>query len=175
MGTSLYEKILLLAVAVALLAPATSEAATKRCERLARDLAQQTKLGKNNGLPKRVSSANSPICFDFTGDGRTDVAFGILSGGTAGPTSFAVFRGVRTESKRLARRYRKVAERKSGSKTLLLRRGRLLVVQNPVYSAEDGNCCPTGGATRAYYRVGREKLKLERTRRLSREEAGQTG
>src|SRR5438046_1752072 len=38
------------------------------------------------------ASADQVICFDFTRDGRTDVAATIASGGTAGDVGFVVFR-----------------------------------------------------------------------------------
>ncbi len=129
-------------------------AASKRCTRLAAKLVKLTRHAPS-GLPRGANASFSPICFDFTGDGRRDVAFAILSGGTAGATHWAVFRGVRTSSSRLSRRYRKVAERFSGSKTRLVRSGRLLGVDNPIYKRDDANCCPTGGTSRVLYRVGR--------------------
>jgi len=120
-----------------------------------------------------INASSTPVCFDFTGDGLGDVAFGILSGGTAGPTYWAVFRGVRTSSKRLSRRYRKVAERFSGSKTTLLRSKRLVAVQTPIYRADDANCCPTGGARRVFFRVERSRVVRVGSRRLTPREAGQ--
>jgi hypothetical protein len=132
-------------------------AASKRCTRAAATLVKRTRHAPI-GLPQGTNGSFSPICFDFTGDGRRDVAFAILSGGTAGATHWAVFRGVRTSSRRLSRRYRKVAERFSGSKTRLLRSGRLLVVQTPIYNQTDANCCPTGGANQVLYRVERSRV-----------------
>jgi len=146
--------------------------ATKRCAALAGELAKRTSHYPE-GIERGVNVSSTPICFDFTGDGRGDVAFGILSGGTAGPTYWAVFRRVRTSSKRLSARYRKVAERFSGSKTRLLRRGRRLAVETPIYKREDGNCCPTGGATRALYRVERSRVVRVGTQTLTPQEAGQ--
>lgn len=153
-------------------APGAGASATKRCARLAADL---VKLTRNypSGISPRANASSTPICFDFTGDGRGDVAFGILSGGTAGPTNWAVFRGVRTASKRLASRYRKVAERSSGSKTRLLRSKALLAVQTPIYRGADANCCPTGGANRLLYRVERSRVVKVGSRKLSPREAGQ--
>ena len=153
--------------------PPASPSVSKACKNLAGKLVRQTRIYKRNELPPRVNAASTPVCFDLTGDGRKDVAFGILSGGTAGPTAWAVFRGVRTSSTRLARRYRKVTERNSGSKTLVLRRGSLLGVQNPIYKSEDANCCPTGGATRSLYRVRPSGVTLVRTVTLTPEQAGQ--
>src|SRR5205823_2890134 len=39
------------------------------------------------------SGPDRRICFDFTGDGVSDLAVSIASGGTAGDTSWAVFAG----------------------------------------------------------------------------------
>ncbi len=154
-------------------APRAGASATKRCTGLASKLVRLTRSYKRNPTLRGVDASSTPVCFDFTGDGRLDVAFGILSGGTAGPTDWAVFRGVKTSSKRLSARYRKIAERFSGSKTRLLRRKRQVVVQTPIYKREDANCCPTGGATRVYYRIERSRVVLLRTRTLSPREAGQ--
>ena len=153
--------------------PRAKASATKRCASLAAQLVKRTR-NFPSGLSRGFHASSTPVCFDFTGDGKRDVAFGILSGGTAGPTHWAVFRGVMTSSKRLSARYRKVAERFSGSKTRLLRRGRRLAVQNPVYRRGDGNCCPTGGATRVLYRVESARVVRIGSQTLSPHEAGQT-
>lgn len=154
--------------------PGTQASATKRCRALAAKLVKRT-LHYPSGLRRGANASSTPICFDFTGDGRSDVAFGIESGGTAGPTYWAVFRAVSSSSKRPSVRYAKVAERFSGSKTRLLRRGRRLAVQTPIYRREDGNCCPTGGAWRVLYRVEKSRVVRVGAQRLNPREAGQTG
>jgi hypothetical protein len=146
--------------------PVAGASATKRCARLAAKLVRLTRHYPV-GMPPGIAASSTPVCFDFTGDGRGDVAFAIESGGTAGATYWAVFRAARTASRRLSRRYRKVAERFSGSHTRLLRNGRLLAVQTPIYKEEDANCCPTGGASRVLYRVERSRVVKVGSRRLS--------
>jgi hypothetical protein len=82
-------------------------------------------------------SIDQVICFDFTRDGRTDVAATIASGGTAGDIGFVVFR--RTPSGWA------VALTGGGYKLGLARIGGDLVETQPVYKKNDPNCCPTGG------------------------------
>jgi hypothetical protein len=154
-------------------APRAGASASRGCTKAAAALVKQTRTVGRDPMLRRINASSTPVCFDFTGDGRTDVAFGILSGGTAGPTSWAVFRGVKSSSKRPSQRYRKVAERFSGSKTRLLRHRREVVVQVPIYRNQDANCCPKGGATQTFYRVERSRVVRLRARKLSRREAGQ--
>ena len=162
-----------LAVALPGASAAPGAGASTRCSRLAAGLVKLTKHYPAGSISPRVNASSTPVCFDFTGDGLGDVAFGILRGGTAGPLHWAVFRGVRTSSKRLSSRYRKVAERFSGSKTRLLRSKSRLAVQNPIYKSDDANCCPTGGATRVYYRVEAARVVKVDSRKLSPDDAGQ--
>ncbi len=83
------------------------------------------------------ASADEVICFDFTRDGRLDLAVSIASGGTAGDIGFAVFRGTASGWR--------VALTGSGYKLGLARVGGDLVETQPVYRKNDPNCCPTGG------------------------------
>jgi hypothetical protein len=82
-------------------------------------------------------SADQVLCFDFTRDGRLDVALTIASGGTAGDIGFAVFRGTASVWR--------VALAADGYKLGLTRLGGDLVSSQPVYRKNDPNCCPTGG------------------------------
>jgi hypothetical protein len=82
-------------------------------------------------------SVDQVICFDFTHDGRTDLAVSIASGGTAGDIGFVVFRATPAGWK--------VALTGDGYKLGLARAGRDLVETQPVYRKNDPNCCPTGG------------------------------
>jgi hypothetical protein len=82
-------------------------------------------------------SVDQVICFDFTRDGRTDVAATIASGGTAGDVGYVVFR--RTPAGWA------VALSGGGYKLGLVRVGRDLVETQPIYRKNDPNCCPTGG------------------------------
>jgi hypothetical protein len=82
-------------------------------------------------------SADQVICFDFTRDGRTDLAVSIASGGTAGDIGYVVFRGTPAGWR--------VALKGGGYKLGLARAGGDLVESQPVYKKNDPNCCPTGG------------------------------
>jgi hypothetical protein len=82
-------------------------------------------------------SADEVLCFDFTRDGRLDLAVTIASGGTAGDIGFAVFRATATGWR--------VALARGGYKLGLFRVGGDVVSSQPVYGKNDPNCCPTGG------------------------------
>jgi hypothetical protein len=82
-------------------------------------------------------SADQVICFDFTRDGRVDLAVSIASGGTAGDIGFVVLR-------RVPGGWR-VALARDGYKVGLFRVGGDVVASQPVYRKNDPNCCPTGG------------------------------
>lgn len=88
-------------------------------------------------------SADRVICFDFTRDGRRDLAVTIASGGTAGDTGFVVFRATTAGWR--------VALAAGGYKLGIARSGHDLVVSQPVYRKADPNCCPTGGFDRKRY------------------------
>jgi hypothetical protein len=88
-------------------------------------------------------SADQVICFDFTRDGRLDVAVTIASGGTAGDIGFAVFRATATGWR--------VALAREGYKLGLFRVRSDLVSSQPVYRKNDPNCCPTGGFDHVRY------------------------
>jgi len=133
-------------LAVALLVAATStvsaQARDAACNRgTARVAVQQTHLRMKLLGPDLVNVDPSSIdrvhCFDFTRDRRTDIAASIASGGTAGDIAFVVFRASATGWK--------VALTGSGYKLGLARIGGDVVVTQPVYKANDANCCPTGG------------------------------
>jgi hypothetical protein len=77
------------------------------------------------------------ICFDFTGDGRVDLAMTVASGGTAGDVGWLVLQ-------RTASGWR-LAIGRNGYKLGLFRVGRDVVASQPIYRKNDPNCCPTGG------------------------------
>lgn len=77
------------------------------------------------------------ICFDFTRDGRTDVAAAVASGGSAGDIGWLVL--VRTPTGW------KLGHGAGGYKIGLFEVGGDVVVSQPVYKKNDPNCCPTGG------------------------------
>jgi hypothetical protein len=83
------------------------------------------------------TSANRVLCWDFTRDGRLDLAVTIASGGTAGDVGFAVF--IRTPTGW------RVALARNGYKIGLFRAAGDLVSSQPIYKQNDPNCCPTGG------------------------------
>jgi hypothetical protein len=116
--------------------PATARAAIRqthlRMKLLGPDLA-----------PVEPASVDQVICFDFTRDGRTDVAASIASGGTAGDVGFVVFRATAAGWK--------VALKGGGYKLGMVRLGGDVVVTQPIYKASDPNCCPTGGFDHVRY------------------------
>jgi hypothetical protein len=141
-------------------APPTAESAAS-CAQLSRGLVEHTKVYTETPVGfRRFVEPWDPLCHDFTGDGRRDVAFAILSGGTGGAFKFAVFRRTSRVGGSLARRYVKLAERGHGSKTSLRRSGRRLKVLNPIYRPGDGNCCPSGGTWVRTYRFTRTEAIL---------------
>jgi hypothetical protein len=81
--------------------------------------------------------ADELICFDFTGDGRTDLAVTVASGGTAGDIGWFVLVRTRTGWR--------TAFNRGGYKLGLFRVGGDPVDSQPVYRKNDPNCCPTGG------------------------------
>jgi hypothetical protein len=78
------------------------------------------------------------LCHDLTGDGKQDMAATIFSGGTAGDTAWVVFRRVGT-------RWQLAHQELHVYKVALSLMGTDLVESQPVYLANDPNCCPTGG------------------------------
>jgi hypothetical protein len=89
------------------------------------------------------SSADKVICYDFTRDGRTDMAVTIASGGTAGDVGWVLFRAIPTGWA--------VVKTSSGYKLGLFRTGGDLVNIQPIYKSNDANCCPTGGFDHTQY------------------------
>ena len=83
------------------------------------------------------ASADQVICFDFTRDGRLDLAVTIASGGTAGDIGLVVFRATPGGWR--------VALTRGGYKLGVFRLGGDVVASQPVYRKNDPNCCPTGG------------------------------
>jgi hypothetical protein len=77
------------------------------------------------------------LCWDYTHDGRVDMAVTIYSGGTAGDVRFAVFRATPSGWR--------LALTRRGYKLGLFRVASDLVWSQPVYRKGDANCCPTGG------------------------------
>jgi hypothetical protein len=102
--------------------------------------------------PKLVDQV---ICFDFTRDGRVDVAASIASGGTAGDIGFVVFR-------RTIRGWA-VALKGGGYKLGIRRLGGDLVLTQPVYRKNDANCCPSGGFNHDRYHWNGSRFAIARS------------
>ena len=134
------------------------------CEKLAEDLAEQTDVGKKIRATAsfRFPLASSPLCHDFTGDERFDVAFAIEGGGSGGAFNWAVFRHADgADDGAPEERFVEVAENEgggSGGRTAVELDGDLLVVTNPIYGPNDPQCCPTGGESRQRYRVEDDRV-----------------
>ena len=96
------------------------------------------------------------LCLDFTRDGRTDLAFTIAGGGTAGDVGFAVLRVTRTGGGRLALA-------RSGYKLGLFRLGGDLVGSQLIYRKNDPNCCPTAGFDHTRYHWNGKRFVVART------------
>jgi hypothetical protein len=129
-------------VAAAVAALTTSAAQGASCSRATANAAIRQVKPHIPGLgdsPMLVTPANADglICFDFTRDGRTDLAVTVASGGTAGDIGWIVL--VRTRSGW------RLGLARSGYKVGLFRVGADLVDSQPVYRKNDPNCCPTGG------------------------------
>ena len=134
-------RLLALAAVVFAVTTAPAHAAKSRCSlATARSAIASThlRMALLDG-PTRVdpNSADAVLCFDFTRDGRLDLAVTIASGGTAGDVGFVVFRAT-------AGGWR-VALARDGYKLGLFRVGGDVVSSQPVYRKKDPNCCPTGG------------------------------
>ena len=133
--------------------PACNLAAAKRA--VAVEKLRMKLLGDS---PVRVepSSVDRVLCLDFTRDGRTDLAFTIASGGTAGDVGFAVFRATPTGGWQ-------VALARSGYKLGLFRLGGDIVSSQPIYRKNDPNCCPTRGFDHTRYHWNGKRFAVARS------------
>jgi hypothetical protein len=98
--------------------------------------------------------ADRVLCFDVTGDGRTDMAVSLFSGGTAGDVGWLFFvpRGAGW----------RLAGSGTGYKMGVFRSGPDVLAVQPVYRRNDPNCCPTGGFDRTLYRWDGTRLAVAR-------------
>lgn len=152
-------RLLLAATLAALAAAVSAQGAPAACSvAAAKGAIRSTHLRMNllgGGVTKvDPASADKVICFDFTRDGRTDMAVTIASGGTAGDIGFAVFR---TTPDGWA-----VALKSQGYKVGLFRVGGDLVSSQPIYKKNDPNCCPTGGFDHSRYHWNGTKFVIAR-------------
>lgn len=156
--------ILALAGTVPAAAGAGATMSGSGCERLAGKLYKRTDLGRVVAptLPPGAEPALTPICFDFTGDRRREVVFAIHGGGSGGAAHWAAFRRTRSKRGPLGRRFRLIAEPRAGQQTMLERRGRLVVVKNPIWRPGDPNAGPSGGELHSLYRIRTNSVKLVR-------------
>ncbi len=148
-----------LALAAAAALTVSAPAGSASCsEAAARAAIAQTRLRLGTG-PDRVlvspSQASKVICFDFTRDGRVDMAVTIASGGTAGDVGLAVFVPAGSGWR--------VALARTGYKLGLFRVDGDLVSVQPVYRKADPNCCPTGGFDHTRYHWDGKRFVVVRT------------
>ncbi len=135
-------RVLLAALLAALAATATANASSAACNLTAAKAAitqTKVKMVLLGGAPVTVdpASVDGVLCYDFTRDGRTDMAVSIASGGTAGDIGIVVFRATPTGWR--------VALKNPGYKIGVFQVGGDVVTSQPIYRKNDPNCCPTGG------------------------------
>ncbi len=82
------------------------------------------------------SDVGGTICLSLAG-GKRGMVVTVASGGTAGDIAWAAYVGGPTGWK--------LSLVRGGYKLGLVRKGGDLVETNPVYEANDPNCCPSGG------------------------------
>ena len=151
---------LLLAVSAALAAAASAPAGTAECSRSTANAAIRAakphvpSLAGGSVLvtPKEVDGL---LCLDFTRDGRTDLAFTVASGGTAGDVAWVALARAKSGWR--------VVHSQGGYKLGLYRVGTDLVDSQPVYRKTDPNCCPTGGFDHTRWHWNGTRLVLART------------
>jgi hypothetical protein len=103
--------------------------------------------------PNRFESISSIACGDVTNNGRRDVAYTLSSGGSGGNIEW----GVVYERKRT----RRIARFTGFSHYNMLRiKGPRVLVDSPIYTIGDPNCCPTGGTrTESAFWTGKRFIK----------------
>lgn len=153
-------RVLLAVLLAALAATATANASSGACNLAAAKAAitqTKVKMVLLGGDPVRVdpASVDGVLCFDFTRDGRTDMAVSIASGGTAGDIGIVVFRALPGGWA--------VALKNSGYKVGVFQVGGDVVTSQPIYRKNDPNCCPTGGFAHDRYHWNGTKFALVRS------------
>jgi hypothetical protein len=138
-------------LAAALLVPSTASAEPALCSKAGVKAALRS-AGELHGL-----TVSQVRCGDVTADGVADATYALNSGGTAGNTRFGVVRGGDTP---------KVVKAAEGYKVGVARRSRRsFEVLQPVYRAEDPNCCPSSFAV-TRYRWNGKRFRAAGTRQL---------
>jgi hypothetical protein len=153
-------RVLLVALLAGLAATVTANAARAACNVAAAKAAIRAthpKMVLLGGSPVAVdpASVDRVLCYDFTRDGRIDLAVTIASGGTAGDVGILVFRATP--------RGWAVALKRPGYKIGLFQLGGDVVSSQPIYKANDPNCCPTGGFAHDRYHWGGGRFVLLRS------------
>lgn len=148
--------------ACAALVSGTSAATKPVCSRAgARAAILATKVqvpslaGNHGTIPVAPNQADQVICFDFTRDGRIDMAITVFSGGTAGDIAWVVFRNTKLGWR--------VALARGGYKLGLRRLGGDLALSQPIYRQNDPNCCPSGGFDHTRWRWNGTRFAVVRT------------
>jgi hypothetical protein len=106
-------------------------------------------------LPIAPNQVDKVICFDFTRDGRTDMAATVFSGGTAGDIAWIVLRSTPAGWK--------LSLARAGYKLGLFRLAGDLAVSQPIYRKNDANCCPTGGFDHTRWHWNGKRFVVVRT------------
>ena len=112
--------------------PACTIAAARAAILQAPALRELAPTVRNGGGPDTL------ICHDLTGDGVSELAVTVFSGGTAGDIAWVVYR-------RSSGRWRLAYTQLQVYKVGLFRVVGDLVDSQPIYRANDPNCCPSGG------------------------------
>lgn len=103
--------------------------------------------------PDRSESISAITCGDVTGNGRRDVAWTLSSGGSGGNIEW----GVVYERKGTRRIVRFTGFTHYNT---LRMKGRRVLVDSPIYTLGDANCCPTGGTrTESAFWTGKRFIK----------------
>jgi hypothetical protein len=119
----------------------------------------------SSNLPRRVkqdatghfgAGLDRLICRDLTSDGRKDMVASVFSGGTAGVEAWVIFRAT---SNRWKLAFRRVNLYKVGIRSTP---GGIVEI-DPVYRANDPNCCPSGGYDHTLYHWKSGKFSAGRT------------
>jgi hypothetical protein len=151
----------LASAAAASAAPAVAAPCTVAQARAAVAAAKPRIPGESGArVPVDPKSIDRVLCYDFTRDGRTDLALSVASGGTAGDVGWLVLQ-------RTAGGWR-LAIGQSGYKLGLFRVGDDVVISQPIYRKYDPNCCPTGGFAHDRYHWNGTRFALVRSYKTKR-------
>jgi hypothetical protein len=144
-------------LALAVLAP-TASAATLPCSRDAVGEVLRQASGRFAEVVDNGGGVGQLVCADLTGDGTRDALYTLDSGGTgrAFDWGLVVADGDAPRS---------ATAGGGGSKLAIDVLNGRAEVANPIYRANDPNCCPRGGARIRTFRWNGTRLALAATRR----------